>query len=269
MRLYFLDLGYTECDTNLVVTNTTIGTIKNKHVENKWGKLPIAAQLIITDSGKKILFDCGCHPDSMNGHWQNAIPFICPLTYTPEQTLQYQLGLCGLKPEDIDMLVISHMHTDHIGNIHLFKNAQVVVSRKELESALVSVFQTSDLMNHGFFIKDEVSCDVKNYILIEGDYELGDGITLISLPGHTAGMMGMKLALKNTGTVILMKDSCFTAANYGPPAVNSPILYDSVKFFESIQRVREMTRLEKVSMVIFGHDQQQFETLKHARGYYD
>ena len=40
-----------------------------------------------------------------------------------------------LKPEDIDIVVFSHSHFDHLGNVRLFKNARFMMSRAEWEYA--------------------------------------------------------------------------------------------------------------------------------------
>ena len=39
----------------------------------------------------------------------------------------------GMSPNDIDMVVLTHAHWDHVQNVDIFKNAQVAVGADELE----------------------------------------------------------------------------------------------------------------------------------------
>ena len=39
----------------------------------------------------------------------------------------------SLKPEDIDLLVLTHLHFDHAGNFDAFPNARVILQRQEYE----------------------------------------------------------------------------------------------------------------------------------------
>lgn len=66
----------------------------------------------------------------MSEHWPESIKEINPYYQKPEQTLEYQLGLLGLKPEDIRTVILSHMHVDHAGYLYL--------SCSELRTALTS-----------------------------------------------------------------------------------------------------------------------------------
>jgi len=105
--------------------------------------------------------------------------------------------------------------------------------------------------------------------LVDGDTYICDGLEVISLPGHCACVLGLKIYLPNTGLVVLTQDACYTAANYGPPATASGVAYDTKAYFESVEKLRQIAQREKASMVIFGHDINQFYSLKRAPEYYD
>jgi glyoxylase-like metal-dependent hydrolase (beta-lactamase superfamily II) len=269
MKLYLLDLGYMELDMNFVVANTTFATADNLNVTSKWGRIPMVSALIITDDGKKIIYDCGSNYDGMNGYWRELTVKMSPFYYKPEQKLNYQLGLCGVKASEIDTLIISHMHLDHIGNIELFKDAQVIVDRKEFAHALSMVHASMNVNEQGFYVKQEVTAEVRKYTLVDGDTYICEGLEVISLPGHSAGVLGLKVYLPNTGLVIMSQDACYTAANYGPPSVVSGVAYDTKAYFESLEKLRQISAREKASMIVFGHDINQFNSLKRAPEYYD
>ena len=50
-----------------------------------------------------------------------------------KRTLADQLAEVGLKPTDIDMVGISHMHGDHTGQAANFTNAKLVIGKRDFE----------------------------------------------------------------------------------------------------------------------------------------
>ena len=71
--------------------------------------------LIACDDEKNILYDCGSKG--------------CVLQ------LKEALEKAGMKPEDITHVVISHLHFDHVGNLPLFSDAEILLNKIEWESA--------------------------------------------------------------------------------------------------------------------------------------
>ena len=175
-----------------------------------------------------------------------------------------QLALCKTAPEEIDYVIMSHLHNDHAGNMGLFQNAQIIVQRQELSDALVESHVEAP---YGIYHREDVDANV-SWKLVEGRHQLLNGIELIPFPGHTRGLQGMMLTLKNTGKMIITSDACYGRENYGPPVRLSSVAVDdklSVDSMEAIRRIAE----ENHARVIFGHDLQQFETLKKAPDFYD
>ena len=62
---------------------------------------------------------------------------ITSLEKSKEQEIINGLAAKGLKPEDVDVVVLTHLHFDHIGNTDLFTNARFIVQRSEI-SMLIS-----------------------------------------------------------------------------------------------------------------------------------
>ena len=148
MKLWFLNTGYLETDKNNVVGCSVIGTYSNPHIQNEWIKLPVMTFLIETEDGY-ILYDTGSNPEAMNGYWPKNLQEIYPLYQKPEERLENQLALCGVKPEDVQTVVISHMHLDHAGGLYLFPHANVYVPKQDYENALVMVHKNPDPAKHG------------------------------------------------------------------------------------------------------------------------
>ena len=265
MKLWFLNTGYLETDKNNVVGCSVIGTYSHPHIQNEWIKLPVMAFLIETDDGY-ILYDTGSNPEAMNGYWPRNLQEIYPLYQKPEERLENQLALCGVKPEDIKTVVISHMHLDHAGGLYLFPHADIYVPKEDYEYAQVMVHKNPDPATHGGYVKAD--CEAPgNYIMVDHDMELTKGVELICLPGHTPNLLGIVVHLDHQ-TIILPQDSVYTMEIYGPPTKASGFLYDSIGYFKSIEKIREIQKKYHAN-IIPAHDWDFFQTLKTAPAFYD
>ena len=267
MKAYVLNNGWLECDPNWMVSFSTLATLQNKDINHKWIKIPVYAVLVDHPSGK-ILYDLGCHPDAMKGYWPDGLLSVFPYYYNPGQTLEEQLALTGTKPEDIKTVVLSHMHLDHAGNMHLFKHADIYVHRKDFEYGQTLVHLSPDPANHGAYVKADLEVPVKQFHLVDKDFELVPGVELITLPGHTPGLLGMIVHLEKEGTFIFPQDALYTRENYGPPAKASGIMYDSLAFFESVEKVRDYAKKYNAK-VMFSHDMEYFLSMKKAPEFYE
>lgn len=265
MKIYILNTGYLETDKNNVVGCSVIGTYSNPHIQNQWIKLPVMSFLIEND-GEYILYDTGSHPDAMKGYWPKHLQEIYPLYQKEEERLENQLALCGVKPKDVKTVVISHMHLDHAGGLYLFPHANIYVPKEDYENALVTVHKNQNSATHGGYVKAD--CTVPgNYVLVDKDMKLVNGVEVVCLPGHTPNLLGLVVHLENE-TYILPQDCVYTEEIYGPPAKGSGLLYDSLSYFKSIEKVRELQKKYNAK-VIFAHDYEFFKTLKTAPEFYE
>ncbi len=266
MKMYILNTGRLETDKNNVVAGATVGTKENPQVKNEWINLPVMAFLIETDNGY-VLYDLGSHPDAMKGYWPPHLQSVYPLYQTEEERLENQLALCGVKPEDIKTVVLSHLHLDHAGNIHQFAHADVYVSKADFMHGQTLVRLSPDPLTHGGYIKADLDVCVKQYHLVEEDFEIAPGVEVINLPGHTPGILGLVVHLES-GSYILPSDAVYTDAILGPPARAAGLLHDSVAFFRSVEKVRALQKKYNAT-VIYSHDEPFFKTLTLAPAYYE
>ncbi len=257
MRVYILNLGWLESDRCNLVQNAPHALVK----------LPVMAVLIDHPSGK-ILYDLGCHPQAMTGYWPEEVKKIFPFFMRPEHSLPAQLALCHTKTADIKTIVLSHMHLDHAGNLALFPHADVYVHTADLAYGRRCVGPDPAPLHDIAYIKADLEAPVKQYHLVKEDFELAPGIQVITLPGHTPGVLGLVVDLPSTGTMIFPQDCIYTADNYGPPIRHSGIMYDVAAYEHSIEKVRSLAQ-QRQAQVIFAHDMSFFQTLKSAPLYYD
>jgi glyoxylase-like metal-dependent hydrolase (beta-lactamase superfamily II) len=123
-------------------------------------------------------------------------------------------------------------------------------------------------LTHGGYIKADMDVSVKQYHLVEEDFEFAKGIEIVNLPGHTPGLLGIVVHLENEGTLIFPQDCVYSSEIYGPPAKASGLLYDSLSFFKSIEKVRALEK-KYDAKVFFAHDEEFFKTIKLAPEFYE
>jgi len=100
-----------------------------------------------------------------------------------------------IKPENIDSILLTHFHYDHIGNLNLFKNAKIYASKQEIEDFKKNPFGT--VLNENFIEKivdgEGKTKPTKEFIKM-GNVKIepignfaSKSIKIIRVPGHTSG----------------------------------------------------------------------------------
>jgi len=266
LKLYILDNGRLEGDANWIVAMSVKGTLDDKTPRIKWIRIPVYSVLIDHPEGK-ILYDTGCHPEAMAGYWPPGLRSIYPYYHHENQLLPKQLGLANTSPEEIKTVILSHLHLDHAGNAHLFRHAEVYVHRKDYAYGKALINSSQDPKNHGAYIKADLEIPEDKIHFVDNGFELRKNIEIITLPGHTPGILGLVIHLEHDGTLIFPMDAVYTEDNYGPPVKMPGIVYDSLSFVDSIDKVRSLQRKYNAK-VMYSHDMPFFRTLKLAPKYY-
>lgn len=101
--------------------NQSILMRRLRSITGEWtGSLPIGVFLIHHPDGP-ILFDTGssplCNQPGYISVWNPVIPYLAPITIAPEDGIINQLNQRGVKPEDLQAIVLSHLHHDHVGGL--------------------------------------------------------------------------------------------------------------------------------------------------------
>lgn len=222
-------------------------------------ELPVSSTLLRHPQGN-MLFDTGCHPaviDDAPGRWGALAARMQPI-FGIEDSLLAQLALVGLKPDDIDLLVCSHLHTDHCGCNGFFKRATMICHAAEL--AIARAEADADT---GYFADD---WDHGRIETIDGARDLfGDGrVTLLPMPGHTPGMLIAHVVLEE-GAFVLASDAA-------PLQINLDTRFAPRNSWDedlTVHALDEIARLQATgATILFGHDDDQWQNLRHgAQGY--
>ncbi len=269
-KLFLLDLGRMHMERSSFLGDLS----QDDPIANDMVEFPISACLIEGARGR-ILFDTGCHPNSMasQGRWsaetQNNYPWsggeVCHLPNRLEQL--------GLGPNDIDHVVLSHMHFDHAGCIEYFRKSQIIAHRDEFTAALTAHADRNAEDEFAWRDTDHwKNCDL-NWRLVERDEKelaLSDTVSLLNWgAGHSAGMLGLDVSLPETGHIILASDAIYSGDNYGPPARESGFIRDAGGAARTVDEIRARAT-RQAAQVWYGHDLKQFESLRSSDvGWYE
>jgi N-acyl homoserine lactone hydrolase len=225
-----------------------------------WVDAPTHCVLVETDQGK-LLWDTSC-PRDWEDRWgptglQEFFPYD---NVSEEEYLDSRLKQMGVGLDEIDYVVLSHLHFDHAGNAQMFKNtgARLVCHQREKDFA----FGFEGLFNGAHLKTDYEGLEFET---VNEDTEILPGVTLIEAPGHTTGCMSMRVDLPNSGTMIFTSDAVYMGESYGPPAIPAAIVNNLEQFYASVEKLRGIQE-ETNAQMIFGHDAEQIHQLRVAPG---
>ncbi len=123
------------------------------------------------------------------------------------------LAKFGLKPSEIDIVIITHLHGDHIELAHKYTKARFIVQRRELAEAIYPHPYLAPAYKP--FNKPFTPYETLNYEVIEGDKELVKGIKVLLTPGHTPGTQS--IAIETEKGLAVICGACTIMENFYPP----------------------------------------------------
>lgn len=210
--------------------------------------------LVQTSDDQYILIDTGLPADY-------APPAGVPPAQNATNIIQ-QLSMINLRPENIDILICTHFDVDHSGYNDAFPNAELIVQREHYELARRGHPRYAASRSHW----DDPTL---HYRLIEGDTELLPGLTLLKTSGHAPAHQSVLVHLPQTGLVLLAIDTVVMQRLFTIERKAWPTDDNEEQLRASTQKLLDVVEREHVALVIFGHDGQQWKTLKKAPAYYD
>lgn len=177
-----------------------------------------------------------------------------------EQEIEAQLARAGVKPEEIDIVVLTHLHWDHVGNVTKFPNAQFICSQEELRFALhplPCLYKAYEALQWGMeprFLKV-----IERMKAVEmKEKEILEGVKLIPLPGHTPGSIGVVVETEKgphviTGDAISKYGNLKGAPEERQPYLMTGIYTDMMAMWKSFERIDEIVGGD-LTKVIPGHE---------------
>jgi len=126
-------------------------------------------------------------------------------------TFEEGLGRWGLSPEDIDVVIHTHLHSDHCENDYKCSNARFFVHEKELQT--VHHPHPLDFRYLEDYIEDVEENGQIRTVTVDG--EILPGIEVIHTPAHTPG--GLTVFVKTSDGKAAITGFCVIMENFHPP----------------------------------------------------
>jgi N-acyl homoserine lactone hydrolase len=210
--------------------------------------------LVQMSDGKNILIDSGVPPD------YEMLPGA-PAVERGKNVLEHLADL-DLHPEDIDLVISTHFDVDHAGYHDAFTQAEFIVQREHYKLAR---------SGHARFAGARAQWDhpALHYRLVDGDTELLPGLELIETSGHTPGHQSVLVSLPQSGKILLTIDAVMLQRLFTPERRAWPADDNEEQLRASTRKLLDLVEREQVALVVFGHDGEQWQTLKKAPDYYD
>jgi len=194
--------------------------------------------LLIIAGKEKILVDTGI------GELPEAHRQFHTIKRKPDQALRKQLQRHKIKPEDVTIVVNTHLHFDHCGNNTSFPNAKFYVQAEELRYAYAP-----DRFQKAAYIKEIF--DGLDYVPAHGRYKLTGDIILIPTPGHSIGHQSV-LIREEKKNHVYCGDASPLRENLEKRNIPG-VLYHADQALRSIDKLRSI----KSVVYIFSHDNEQ------------
>ncbi len=200
---------------------------------------------LIRGNGKTILFDSGI-PDQQEMHrigyvfgYMDGAPYVLD-----------ELKKLGVEPEDVDTIIVSHLHWDHAWNLEKYPNAKIYIQKKELQHAVApnpherpAYGLTQGVPgNPGWF------GSVHRIIPLNGDCEILEGIQVITTPGHTPGSQSAVVKTE-VGPIALVSDFALTYRCYSE-CVLTGIFTSADEWYDSYDKIQKI----QPAVVLTTHD---------------
>ena len=196
---------------------------------------------LLRDGTRNILVDTG-YDDA------EATARVRPIRLDPVAAL----APLGLTPDDITEVIVTHLHYDHAGGLHLFPNATLHLQEAEM------TFATGPCMCHdtlrmpyadhvGEAIKRLYAGKVRFYA---GDAQIAEGVTVHCIGGHSRGLQAVRV-MTGSGWMVLASDAAHFYENLFDRKP-FPIVVDLQNMLDGFERLIELASAP--NLIIPGHD---------------
>ena len=223
--------------------------------KSKWTWVPVPCFLVEHPTAGPFLIDTGLPP----GLGRRAA-MVYDIRMEDGWAVTDRLVGLGLDPLGIELVVLTHMHQDHVGAVAQLPRATFVVDGREWEAATSSGFlhgYRRQLYDHDYDWRalDFGAANVDSFASFGHAIDLFDdgSVRLLSTPGHTKGHMSALLRLNSGRELLLTGDAAYSRATIEQDLV--PLFCDDVhRYQRSLREILRYLESTPSALVVCGHD---------------
>lgn len=242
--------GWTEAPEAAVLPGTSWRKRVRFHAVAFLLQHPVAGPILV-DSGYSSRFfsETATFPASLYRH-------LTPVTLTDPQGIAGQLRRTGIEPNEVRHIIITHFHADHVGGLRDFPEALFHCSRDAWES--VKGLSGFSALRHAF-LPGLLPSDVEERLSFvgEGSDVFGDGsLTVIDLPGHAPGQIGLRFRGAEGRSILLASDASWISTAFRENRMPHPvtrILNDWPSYRATLARLHEIHLREPDLLILPTH----------------
>jgi glyoxylase-like metal-dependent hydrolase (beta-lactamase superfamily II) len=201
---------------------------------------------VARNAQRTVLVDCGYTEE-------RALQRGRTLLASPEELLER----VGVAAAEVDHVVLSHMHWDHVGNVGLFPNATFSIARAEYEFWR-GPFGSRPciglaLGQEELAAIEQLEREGRLFLVDDAHQRLYPGIDVVTMPGHTPGQLVTDVAT-TAGSVVLASDALHYCDEM---TLDRPfhVFTDIAGMYRTYQDLRSLSARPDTT-VVAGHDPQ-------------
>ena len=164
----------------------------------------------------------------------------------------------GIKAADVQDVIITHLHYDHVGGFDQFPNARFHLQDREMSFATGRHMADSEF-SHAFTARHVaemvVAVHAKRVQFDDGDADLAPGISVHHIGGHTDGLQAVRVSTA-AGWLVLASDASHYYENMEATRP-FPIVFDVAAMVAGYDRLRSLAG--PGGAIVPGHDPMVFE----------
>lgn len=250
MKLVWLDGGVNYLDGGTMFGVVPKALWSRKYAVDEQNLIELRTDPIyIAYEGKHILIDTGIGKGKLSDKMKRN------LGVRAETKVEESLAELGLKPNDIDIILMSHLHNDHAAGltgwengelVSIFPNADIFVSQVEWDE-----MRNPNIRSRNTYWKENWEPIQQQVKTFEGQVTVLPGVEMIHTGGHSDGHSIIKLT-QNGETIVHMADIMPTHAHSNPLWVLAYDDYPMTSIFAKEKIMKEA--LANGYKFIFYHD---------------